>query len=35
MLFFGNSRQGVGGQPLRYTAPEALNTAVLACLAAH
>ena len=35
MLFFGNGRQGVGGQPLRYTDTEALNTAVLACLAAH
>ncbi|GAB3637355.1 hypothetical protein GCM10027422_29450 [Hymenobacter arcticus] len=35
MVFFGNGRQGVGGQPLRYTDTAALKTAVLACLAAH
>ena len=35
MVFFGNGRQGVGGQPLRYTDPAALKTAVLASLAAH
>ena len=35
MLFFGNGRQGVGGQPLRYTDTTAIKTAVLACLAAH
>ena len=35
MIFFGNGRQGVGGQPLRYTDTGALKTAVLACLAAH
>ena len=35
MLFFGNGRQGVGGQPLRYTDTAALKTAVLASLAAH
>jgi hypothetical protein len=32
MVFFGNGRQGVGGQPLRYTDTTALKTAVLACL---
>lgn len=35
MVFFGNGRQGVGGQPLRYTDTTAVKTAVLACLAAH
>jgi hypothetical protein len=35
MLFFGNGRQGVGGQPLRYTDTAALKTAVLVSLAAH
>lgn len=35
MVFFANGRQGVGGQPLRYTDPVALKTAVVACLAAH
>ena len=35
MVFFGNGRQGVGGQPLRYTDTAALKTAVLASLAAH
>jgi len=35
MLFFGNGRQGVGGQPLRYTDTTAHKAAVLACLAAH
>lgn len=35
MLFFGNGRQGVGGQPLRYTDTAALKTAVLATLSAH
>jgi len=35
MVFFGNGRQGVGGQPLSYTDPGALKTAVLASLAAH
>lgn len=35
MVFFGNGRQGVGGQPLRYTDTGALKTAVLAGLAAH
>jgi hypothetical protein len=35
MVFFGNGRQGVGGQPLRYTDTAALKTAVLAALAAH
>ena len=33
MVFFGNGRQGVSGQPLRYTDTAALKTAVLACLA--
>ncbi|MDJ0365583.1 hypothetical protein QMK33_10490 [Hymenobacter sp. H14-R3] len=35
IVFFGNGRQGVGGQPLRYTNTAALTPAVLACLAAH
>jgi hypothetical protein len=35
MVFLGNGRQGVGGQPLRYTDTAALTTAVRACLAAH
>jgi len=35
MVFFGNGRQGVGGQPLRYTDTVAHKTAVLASLAAH
>jgi hypothetical protein len=35
MVFFGNGRQGVGGQPLRYTDTAALTTAVRACLAVH
>ena len=35
MLFFGNGRQGVGGQPPRYTDPTAFRTAALAVLAAH
>lgn len=35
MVCFGNGRQGVGGQPLRYTDTAALKTALLACLAAH
>lgn len=35
MVFFGNGRQGVGGQPLRYTDTTAHKAAVLACLAAH
>jgi len=35
MVFFGNGRQGVGGQPLRYTDTAAHKTAVLASLAAH
>ena len=35
MVFFGNGRQGVGGQPLRYTDTAALKAAVLASLAAH
>ncbi|MFD1874904.1 hypothetical protein [Hymenobacter bucti] len=35
MVFFGNGRQGVGGQPLRYTDTAAFKTAVLASLAAH
>jgi hypothetical protein len=35
MVFFGNGRQGVGGQPLRYTDTAALKTAMLACLVAH
>jgi hypothetical protein len=35
MVFFGNGRQGVGGQPLRYTDTAALKIAVLASLAAH
>jgi hypothetical protein len=35
MVFFGNGRPGVGGQPLRYTDTAALKTAVLASLAAH
>ena len=35
MVFFGNGRQGVGGQALRYTDTAALKTAVLASLAAH
>jgi hypothetical protein len=35
MVLLGNGRQGVGGQPLRYTDPAALKTAVLASLAAH
>jgi hypothetical protein len=35
MLFFGNGRQGVRGQPLRYTDTATFKTAVLASLAAH
>ena len=35
MVFFGNGRQGVGGQPLRYTNYARLKTAALACLAEH
>jgi hypothetical protein len=35
MVFFGNGRQGLGGQPLRYTDTEYLRQAVVACLAAH
>lgn len=35
MVFFANGRQGVGGRPLRYTDPAALETAVLVRLAAH
>jgi hypothetical protein len=35
MVFFANGRQGVGGQPLRYTDTAALKTAVFASLAAH
>ncbi|RPD45231.1 hypothetical protein DNI29_17720 [Hymenobacter sediminis] len=35
MVFFSNGRQGVGGQPLRYTDTAALTTAVAASLAAH
>ncbi|MGI4743319.1 MAG: hypothetical protein ACRYG7_49845 [Janthinobacterium lividum] len=35
MVFFGNGRQGVGGQPLRYTDTAALKIAALASLAAH
>ena len=35
MVFFGNGRQGVGGQPLRYTDTAAVKAAVLASLAAH
>ena len=35
MVFFGNGRQGVGGQPLRYTDPAAVREGVAACLAAH
>lgn len=35
MVFFGNGRQGVGGQPLRYTDTAALKIAALACLAAY
>jgi len=35
MVFFGNGRQGVGGQPLRYTDKAAVKAAVLASLAAH
>jgi hypothetical protein len=35
MLFFGNGRQGVGGQPLRYTDTAAVKVALLACLAGH
>ena len=35
MVFFGNGRQGLGGQPQRYTDTEALRQAVAACLAAH
>jgi hypothetical protein len=35
MVFFGNGRQGMGGQPLRYTDTAAVKAAVLASLAAH
>ncbi|HEX8326684.1 MAG TPA: hypothetical protein VF629_04025 [Hymenobacter sp.] len=35
MVFLTNGRQGVGGQPLRYTHATALTTAVRTCLAAH
>jgi hypothetical protein len=35
MVFFGNGRQGVGGQPLRYTDTAAFKTATLAALATH
>lgn len=35
MVFFGNGRQGVGGQPLRYTDTTAVKMTVLACLAMH
>ncbi|MGI4737715.1 MAG: hypothetical protein ACRYG7_21315 [Janthinobacterium lividum] len=35
MVFFGNGRQGVGGQPLRYTDTGAFKTAAMASLAAH
>lgn len=35
MVFFGNGRQGVGGQPLRYTNTAAFKIAALASLAAH
>jgi hypothetical protein len=35
MVFFGNGRQGVGGQPLRYTDTATLKTAALASLAEH
>ena len=35
MIFFGNGRQGVGGQPLRFTDTTAHKAAVLACLAAY
>ncbi|MDO7844741.1 hypothetical protein Q5H92_00110 [Hymenobacter sp. M29] len=35
MLFFSNGRQGVGGQPLRYTNAHALAALVAACLAKH
>jgi hypothetical protein len=35
MLFFSHGRQGVGGQPLRYTNAHALTTPVALCLANH
>ncbi len=35
MLFFSNGRQGVGGQPLRYTNAHALTVPVALCLANH
>jgi hypothetical protein len=35
MLFFSNGRQGVGGQPLRYTNVHALTEPVALCLANH
>lgn len=35
MVFFGNGRQGVGGQPLRYTDTVALTAAVVTTLSAH
>ena len=35
MVFFTNGRQGVGGQPLRYTNCTALKEALAACLATH
>ena len=34
-LFFSNGRQGLGGQPLRYTNAHALAAPVAACLASH
>jgi hypothetical protein len=35
MVFFGNGRQGVGGQPLRYTDTAALTAAVVTALSAY
>ncbi|WP_345049613.1 hypothetical protein [Hymenobacter glaciei] len=35
MLFFSNGRQGVDGQPLRYTNANSLADSVAQCLAAH
>ena len=35
MLFFSNGRQGMGGQPLRYTNAHALAASVALCLVNH
>ena len=35
MLFFNNGRQGMGGQPLRYTNAHAFAAPVALCVANH